>query len=664
MAVVTAMPGGAADKAGNRYEHLWVVLRITDMLEGRASQIRLEPPGVAGTGIEFTLDIEGVTWGEQTKSETSNWTINSLIRKGVLGAAKAQIDQGRHYRFVASSSANYLGTLTDRARGSESFAEYIECLGKDRRTQLTEVAREWSVSEEDSWLLLQKIEVKHQPLDALKLAVDTTLRSLYVDDPDRIAGELRNFCEQHIHRTFTAPLVTAHLESNGLNKRQIVGDANIINGLAKTRARHGRRVKGNEPSIGLVPRSDIDTVFEMLRERDGKQIVAVEGRAGSGKSTVVSTVAAVLEQEGWFVAVVRMDTDATMRSSQDLGQVMGLTESPSVLLTGVSDGSPALLVIDQLDAVSLYSGRIPENFDAVDEVLHEITRAHNVKVLLVCRTVDLENDHRLRALLQSEERVGRQTVGDLDIEAVKAQIVGSGMQLPASDSTIELLCRPLHLSVFSRLSDSARALEYATLQDLYTQYTAEVRGRIERLVGHLEWTQITSGLVTHMSDHEVLAAPASVLESASLQEVTALESESVLVRDGASVAFFHESYFDYLFARSFIAADHDLRSFLLAQLRKWLSHPQRARWHLHFTPTSSSWSNLVEGWFSILTRKALKNRAFTSVAELTDAIEHWAAHWNHNPKPLRWTKQAQPVIDKIKRAQTSLNRAIKPATHH
>ena len=98
-------------------------------------------------------------------------------------------------------------------------------------------------------------------------------------------------------------------------------------------------------------------------------------------------------------------------------------------------------------------------------------------------------------------------------------------------------------------------------------------------------------------------------------------------------------------------------------VRKWLANPQRQRWHLHFTPTSSSWSNLVEGWFSILTRKALKNRAFTSVAELTDTIEHWAAHPNHNPKPLRWTKQAQPVLDKIKRAQTSLNRATTPATH-
>ena len=99
-------------------------------------------------------------------------------------------------------------------------------------------------------------------------------------------------------------------------------------------------------------------------------------------------------------------------------------------------------------------------------------------------------------------------------------------------------------------------------------------------------------------------------------------------------------------------------------VRKWLEHPRRERWHLHFTPTSTSWANLVESWFSILTRKALKGRAFTSVAQLDNAIEHWTAHPNHDPKPLRWTKTAQPTLTKIKRAQTALNHANKPATHH
>src|SRR4051794_17835126 len=73
-------------------------------------------------------------------------------------------------------------------------------------------------------------------------------------------------------------------------------------------------------------------------------------------------------------------------------------------------------------------------------------------------------------------------------------------------------------------------------------------------------------------------------------------------------------------------------------VRDWLAHPRRARWHLHFTPTSTSWLNLVEGWFSILTRRALKQRSFTSVNELVAAIAQWAAHWNNNPHPFTWTK--------------------------
>ena len=54
-------------------------------------------------------------------------------------------------------------------------------------------------------------------------------------------------------------------------------------------------------------------------------------------------------------------------------------------------------------------------------------------------------------------------------------------------------------------------------------------------------------------------------------------------------------------------------------VRKWLANPERRRWHLHYTPTSASWLNLVEGWFSILTRKALKHNSFTSVAVATRA---------------------------------------------
>ena len=55
-------------------------------------------------------------------------------------------------------------------------------------------------------------------------------------------------------------------------------------------------------------------------------------------------------------------------------------------------------------------------------------------------------------------------------------------------------------------------------------------------------------------------------------------------------------------------------------MRKWLAHKDRRRWHLHFTPTSSSWLNLVERWFKELTDKRLRRGVFTSVTDLTQEI--------------------------------------------
>jgi hypothetical protein len=67
----------------------------------------------------------------------------------------------------------------------------------------------------------------------------------------------------------------------------------------------------------------------------------------------------------------------------------------------------------------------------------------------------------------------------------------------------------------------------------------------------------------------------------------------------------------------------------------WLEHPKRKRWHLHFTPTSSSWLNLVEGWFSILTQRHLKKGTFTSLDDLITAIETWAGALERRPHAIR-----------------------------
>ena len=78
-------------------------------------------------------------------------------------------------------------------------------------------------------------------------------------------------------------------------------------------------------------------------------------------------------------------------------------------------------------------------------------------------------------------------------------------------------------------------------------------------------------------------------------------------------------------------------------VKRWLvRHP---RFHLHFTPTYSSWMNLVERWFAELTTKWLKRGTHRSVAELTDSINTWVKSWNQNPRPFVWHKTADQIFD-------------------
>jgi transposase len=82
-------------------------------------------------------------------------------------------------------------------------------------------------------------------------------------------------------------------------------------------------------------------------------------------------------------------------------------------------------------------------------------------------------------------------------------------------------------------------------------------------------------------------------------------------------------------------------------IQRWLlAHP---RFVLHFTPTSSSWLNLVERWFSELTTKKLRRATHRSVQALNNDIRAWIDTWNDEPKPFVWTKTADQILDSITR---------------
>ena len=88
------------------------------------------------------------------------------------------------------------------------------------------------------------------------------------------------------------------------------------------------------------------------------------------------------------------------------------------------------------------------------------------------------------------------------------------------------------------------------------------------------------------------------------------------------------------------------------KVKQWLAnHP---RWVFHFTPTSASWLNAVEGFFAKLTWQRLKRGVFKGIVDLQAAINRYLAETNDNPKPFTWTADPDAIIEKVRRGKQAL----------
>ena len=91
-------------------------------------------------------------------------------------------------------------------------------------------------------------------------------------------------------------------------------------------------------------------------------------------------------------------------------------------------------------------------------------------------------------------------------------------------------------------------------------------------------------------------------------------------------------------------------------VKAWLK--RHRRFHLHFTPTSSSWLNQVERWFRELTDKNLRRGIFHSVPDLIESIETYLEASSDDPEPYTWTATAEDILAKVERARTTLTTRV------
>lgn len=551
-------PGGIADKIGNRYEAKWAVRHLLEVFFAKAEAIRFESIDPADYGVEFSVKRGDLVEWHQTKrcEGGGNWTVNRLRCEGVLDAVLTKLASDDKYLFVfvSETPAKVLHDLPGKAKVATTWRQFEETLSENERTAFFDLRTIWKEDSERTWSYIKRTR--------FDVVSETSLQSfiklfagIAFNESDKIAFPiLRDYLEENFNRELTTEAVRHELTKCGLSLRLQV-DPTLRERIERATQNY---LDSYIPfSVGgcVITRREAETVLGELKKEQGPSAILLTGNAGSGKSGVVRQVISILKESDTPHLAFRVDRNLGAKSPEELGEdLYAHREHPVVALRCLAAAGIGFLIIDQIDAISEASGRIGAMRDVVFDLIRTARASGNIHVLAICRSFDLSTDQTLREMEQLRD-VTRVEVQPLDWESeVQPLLLTKGLN-PArlSQKQRTLLTLPLNLSIFLDVTPPGAAdIPFSSTSDLFDELIARKQRSIRQAgFNDLSIPLVISSLASIMSETQTLDASIAVLDSfPSAADV--LAREHLIVRTGGSIAFFHESFFDYAFARSFV----------------------------------------------------------------------------------------------------------------
>ncbi len=559
-------PGGIADKLGNEYERKWAVRKLLEVVAGLATSIRYEGIPKDFRGFECALHRpDHVEW-HQTKSNapSGNWTLKALKREGVMDAFKRRLsaDAAARCVFVSQDPAKQLRELCEKARMANDVNEFLNAVPQKDKETFDDLAKMWDVDERNVFEWLRRCEFRTESEQSIDEAIAMHGRHLLKGDAD-IFASLSDYLLNNLNASITTESAREWIcESSPFTFRPASLDPTFRENVNAANRRYLDSYAPFGIAGEIIPRAESSVVLAELQAAAGPSLILLTGEAGSGKSGVVREVMTGLRAGAVPYLAFRVDRYLSCRTRNEVGSVvLDHAESLVSALANLARDSVSVLVVDQIDAVSEISGRTGTVKDVLFELVREARYYGNVRCLLVCRSFDLENDPQCRDL-ERKHQAKRVQVPPLswkhDVAPIleRAGVATEGL----TEGQQRLLSLPINLSVFLEIGDPTFDFTTGTalLQKLLEKKTRDLIK--DRNVG---WNVLAplSAMAGWMSDKQELSCPGSVLDNFDSGKDW-LSSEGLIVVEENRLGFFHESFFDFIFARTFARSDRDIADFL------------------------------------------------------------------------------------------------------
>lgn len=570
-----ALSGGHADKLGNRYEKWWTLYQLLRILEDNARSIRIEDPNPDKT--EFVIQTtkrEELHQAKRSKTEGS-WTIADLGKNGqrLLKTIYSElVGNNKIFVFVSGTDAPQFREIIERSKDAKDLKEFQEVFLKAQKhsNSFDVLMQEFDSSDPETLFdILKRIQIETASENILEKLVQASLRGLFLEQPELIINSLWALIEKSVHQILTKPDVVNYLQRKGYQLRKLIHPKDSVQILKGITVKTLSAIEKRLINRSVISRDVSREIIEILKTEEKSNEIVLLGRAGGGKTSVLFECITELQKTNSNILYLGLDKIPQSSTTVELGENLGMEESPALLLNTATfkKNMPVILVLDQLDAMSITSGRNEFLFDVVENLLDEIQgfRRHRViHVVLVCRKFDWENDHRLRRLTDKNHKQFQ--IIDFTPDEVKTSLEQAGFNhRNLSQSQIELLRIPQHLAVFLEAYDPNSTGEtFISQKDLFDQYWETKKIAInQKLVGHPDsWIEIIHALVTEMSAMESLAVRKEFLDRFPENYIRIMSSEGVLTLENDQYSFGHESFFDYCSARLFVVDKNSLVEFL------------------------------------------------------------------------------------------------------
>lgn len=587
-----SLKGGSANKAGNNYENEWSINLLCNLLLNYPddTSIYFEKPDEINDGFEFSIYKSTGNEYYQVKKYQKNWTCGSLCKDKIIENFYKKIKQGKNTKCIFLSFSNSsIQELIDRAKRAYDFKTfYSSFLNKELKDDIETLQKEICSIENPAfdyeqinnsenieikqnieislYNFLNSIEYRVIDVETIKQYNFLLISSLFeFPAAESISDGLFRFSQENYNKKYSKSELIDYLtsEKKYMFKNYAFNDSirhkidELVEDFTNANDYFYKNCK--------IERQEIEQIVKALDCTNGNKFIFVTGNAGSGKSIILKEVAKHCKSNKISILPIDIRNYDNINNIEELGEnIFSKKESPVTILQNLSQEKDSIIIIDQLDSLSTVSGRNINKWQIVEKLLYSSMAYTNLKIIIACRSFDLEKDSRLNNF----KRINHEQIVEIDTSKLPEKQVKEILlnldfdEKNINSKTIELFSIPIHLKLLAEIKSDEQSikLNYQNKMELLEVFWNSKK----EFIGATSWNKVIETMVNYLNSRKTLVAPVFIFDEyqADFEKMISAHIFCVVAKD--KVSFFHESFFDYCFARIMMrSSETSLENFII-----------------------------------------------------------------------------------------------------